>query len=86
MIRRHDTVVTPERPARETFGENVGTLTHEVFALEVTDSGYHRLIREAVRASLGYQGVLDHFHGQLGSEARTIARTLIAIRDRGGEV
>ncbi|MBW4705177.1 AAA family ATPase [Micromonospora sp. RL09-050-HVF-A] len=86
MIRRHDTVVTPERPAMETFGENVGTLTHEVFALEVTDSGYHRLIREAVRADLGYQGVLDHFHGQLGSEAKTIARTLIAIRDRGGEV
>ncbi|XVV12612.1 AAA family ATPase [Actinoplanes sp. CA-131856] len=86
MIRRHDTVVTPERPAMETFGENVGTLTHEVFALEVTDSGYHRLIREAVRAGLDYQGVLDHFHRQLGNEARTIARTLIAIRDRGGEV
>jgi ABC-type transport system involved in cytochrome c biogenesis ATPase subunit len=85
-IRRDGVLVTPERPTLETFGENVGTLTHEVFALEVKDSGYHRLIRSAVRANLTFEGVLDRFHRQLGAEAKTIARTLIAIRDRGGEV
>jgi len=83
-IRRNGMLVTPERPTLETFGENVGTLTHEVFALEVEDSGYHRLIRSAVDTGLTFEGVLDHFHRQLGTEAKTIARTLIAIRDRGG--
>jgi ABC-type cobalamin/Fe3+-siderophores transport system ATPase subunit len=85
-ILRNGMVVTPERPELETFGENVGTLTHEVFALEVEGAGYHRLIRSAVRDGLTFEGVLDHFHRQLGTEARTIARTLIAIRDRGGQV
>ncbi|MEV1319413.1 AAA family ATPase [Micromonospora arborensis] len=84
LIRRHGTIAVAQRPALETFGENVGTLTHEVFSLEVTDSGYHRMIRTAVRDGMTYETLLEHFTGRLGTEAKAIARTLIAIRDSGG--
>ncbi|MFF5230232.1 AAA family ATPase [Dactylosporangium sp. NPDC000521] len=85
LIRRHGTVVVAQRPSLQTFGENVGILTHEVFSLEVTDSGYHRMIRAAVRDGMSYEAVLGEFGGQLGTEAKAIARTLIAVRDSGGE-
>ncbi|PYC67315.1 hypothetical protein C7C45_22930 [Micromonospora arborensis] len=86
LIRRHGTLAVAQRPALETFGENVGTLTHEVFSLEVTDSGYHRMIRTAVRDGMSYEALLHHFAGRLGTEAKAIARTLIAVRDSGGEL
>lgn len=47
-------------------------------------SGYHRMIRAAVRDDMSYPALLEHFGGQLGTEAKAIARTLIAIRDSGG--
>ncbi|GIF16613.1 AAA family ATPase [Actinoplanes teichomyceticus] len=84
LIQRHRTIAVAQRPTLETLGENVGTLTHEVFSLEVTDSGYHRMIRAAVRDNMSYPALLEHFGGQLGTEAKAIARTLIAIRDSGG--
>ncbi|MFN3549179.1 MAG: AAA family ATPase [Mesorhizobium sp.] len=71
-----------ERPASETFGENVGTLTQAIFGLEVTNSGFHKMVSDAVDANLNYDEVLARFHGQLGDEARAIARSLIAARDQ----
>jgi hypothetical protein len=60
----------------------VGVLTREVFGLEVTTAGFHHLIRRAVEAEgLDYDSVIDRFGGQLGAEARAIARGLIANRD-----
>jgi hypothetical protein len=66
-----------ERLEIEPFGENVGTLTHEVFGLEVTHSGFHKLLQDAVDNLDSYEAVLSHFGGALGSEARAIVRSLI---------
>jgi len=71
-----------ERPTTETFGENVGTLTQAIFGLEVTNSGFHKMLSDAVDENLSYEEVLAHFQGQLGDEARGIARSLIAVRDQ----
>ncbi len=77
VLRRSGSVAVAERPQLETFGENVGSLTREVFGLEVTASGFHKLIADAVTASDGdYAAVLRQFNGQLGAEARAIARGL----------
>lgn len=70
-----------ERPTTETFGENVGTLTHAIFGLEVTDSGFHKLVSDAVDGGLTYEEIVERFDGKLGDEARGIARSLIATRD-----
>ncbi|MFE2506155.1 AAA family ATPase [Streptomyces rubiginosohelvolus] len=74
-----------ERPEIETFGENVGVLTHEIFGLEVTDSGFHAEILEAVRELDTYQEVLARFGGQLGGEAKGLVRILLADKAAGEE-
>ena len=42
------------RPELETFGENVGVLTREIFGLEVTRSGFHHLLKLAAEQGKGY--------------------------------
>jgi hypothetical protein len=82
ILHRSGAEVRADRPGIETFGENVGVLTREVFGLEVTQSGFHKLLEEAVAAQAGgYEAVLEQFGGQLGTEARVIARGLVADRD-----
>ena len=71
------------RPDVETFGENVGVLTREVFQLEVTHSGFHRLLREAVSKNRSYEDVLGAFSGNLGAEAKAIVRALLANDEAG---
>ncbi|CAB3762834.1 hypothetical protein B7G54_24305 [Burkholderia puraquae] len=69
------------RPEIETFGENVGTLTREVFRLEVEKSGFHTLLREAVASGGTYEEILSQFQGNLGFEARGILRAMTINRD-----
>lgn len=80
-LRRSGNAVAAERPQIETFGENVGTLTHEIFGLEVTESGFHRMIADAVGDRRSYDEVLAAFGGRLGSEGRALAQALLAARD-----
>jgi hypothetical protein len=82
-LRRAGDSVAAERPDIETFGENVGTLTSEVFGLEVTNSGFHRLVAEAAAGQASYREVLDAFGGQLGSEARALLQALVTAQGRG---
>ncbi|WP_315902949.1 AAA family ATPase [Streptomyces salinarius] len=74
----------PKRPAIETYGENVGVLTHEIFGLEVRQSGFHAEIARAVDQLDSYEQVLGRFGGQLGGEAKGLVRILLAYRDAGG--
>ncbi|WP_316779923.1 AAA family ATPase [Streptomyces sasae] len=70
----------PVRPSLETYGENVGVLTHEIFGLEVRESGFHAEIAKAVDELGSYDQVLDRFRGQLGGEAKGLVRILLAYR------
>jgi predicted ATPase len=79
-LRRSGAVSIVERPAIETFGENLGLLTREVFGLDVTRSGFHQLLFHAVEQGLSYEDVLVRFNQHLGVEARAIVRALIAER------
>jgi hypothetical protein len=73
-----------ELPRLETFGENVGVLTREVFGLEVARSGFHALLQEAVGTGKSQDAIIEEYGGQIGLEARGILRAMIAQRD--GEV
>lgn len=84
-LRRGGAVSVAERPTVETFGENIGVLTREVFGLEVTRAGFHNLLRKAVAEGLSYADTLNRFHGQLGTEGRAIVQALIAGRDAGND-
>ncbi|MCZ7679708.1 MAG: ATP-binding protein [Sandaracinaceae bacterium] len=81
-MRRSGHAVVVERPEIETFGENVGVLTRDVFGLEVTSSGFHRLLDEQIAADRKFDDIVQIFGGELGSEARAIARARMAAQAR----
>ena len=85
VLRRVGLRAIVERPERETFGENVGVLTREVFGLELVRTGFHRLLAEAVATGATFDALVVRFGDQLGAEARAILRAMIAVRDTGGQ-
>ena len=70
------------RPSVETFGENVGILTREVFGLEVVKSGFHDLLVKSVEAGGTYESIVEDYRDQLGIEARALLKALVVNRDR----
>jgi energy-coupling factor transporter ATP-binding protein EcfA2 len=70
----HNTKV--ERLETESFGENIGVLTREVFGLELTHSGFHKILTEAVEEHSSYIRALRSFDDQLGMEAKGILKAL----------
>lgn len=72
------------RPEIETFGENVGLLTNEVFGLEVTGTGYHSILTKVATGADSYDDAVDGtLHGRLGTEGRAILRSRILRRLAG---
>jgi hypothetical protein len=85
-LRRSGAISVAERPQIETFGENVGILTREVFGLEVTTAGFHQLLKHATTdEGANYEAVLNLFNHQLGGEARAILKAMIASRTDADE-
>ncbi|MDY0748708.1 AAA family ATPase [Paucibacter sp. R3-3] len=72
-----------DRPARETFGENVGVLTREVFGLEVSKSGFHEMLDVAVSAGGTLDSISATFGGQLGDEAQAILLSMLREKSQG---
>lgn len=70
-----------DRPELETFGENVGTLTREVFGLEVTKSGFHDVLARSVAEGRTFEQIVYEFGGQIGFEGRALLMALVTERD-----
>ncbi|MFB7453243.1 AAA family ATPase [Streptomyces sp. NPDC056194] len=81
-MSRHGRHSRARRPHYETYGENVGILTHEIFGLEVMRSGFYAEIEKAAARFDDYGAVVEHFDGQLGDEARGLVRILLAEKQR----
>ncbi|WP_371371074.1 AAA family ATPase [Sporomusa aerivorans] len=79
-LRRAGIQAIAERLDIESFGENISALTSEVFGLEVTYSGFHKLLNDAVDKYDSYDGILSHFNYELGMEARAIVKALLAAK------
>ncbi len=80
-LSRQGEVSKVERPGTETFGENVGTLTREVFGLEVTRSGFFQMLVDLVEKHESYEEVIDTLHDQLGSEGKAMIRVLFSEKE-----
>ena len=76
-LQRSGDVIGIDRPQIETFGENVGTLTDEIFGLEVTATGFHKMLADAAAQAHSYEEALAQFDGQLGAEGRAILRAMM---------
>lgn len=81
-LRRSGNEALAERLHIESFGENIGALTREVFGFEVTYSGFHKILMELVDKFKNYEAIISHFNGELGMEARGILKALIAVREQ----
>lgn len=78
-IRRHGVNAIAERLQIETFGENVGLLTQEIFGLELADSGFHKLLKDLAEESDSYEDAITKLNRQLGLEGKAILRNLMYI-------
>lgn len=83
LLSRFGEVTTYTRPSIETFAENVGTLTKEVFKLEMEQSGYHKLLKHKVEQGLSYESVIEAFKGKIGFEGRAVLMSMVMLRDKG---
>lgn len=80
-VVRHGLAAKATRPTIETFAENVGVLTREVFGLEVTRSGFHKMLMDAVGDEERVVDVVDKFDKEVGSEGRALISSMIASRN-----
>lgn len=81
-LRRDESTTFAERLEIESFGENVGILTQEIFGLEVTDSGFHKILKDLVSNTNSYQHAINVLHNQLGLEAKAILRSLFYQKEQ----
>jgi len=77
-ISRYDSIFTTTRPKIETFGENVGVLTRDVFGLEVENSGFYHLLKNSVEEGKSFNEIMSEYNQQLGVEGRLILANLVA--------
>lgn len=70
---------TIRRPKVQTFGENIGILTHEVFKLEIRKSGYCKIIRDVLEKKHleTLEEVYEKFQRKLGAEAISLVLSLL---------
>lgn len=80
ILDRFGSEVDVIRPSIETYGENINTLTKEVFSYELTNSGFHNTLVEVSNLYDNYDDALNHFNGNLGLEARAILRNLMSSK------
>lgn len=78
ILRTNGNYRNVSRPRLETFGENIGILTEEIFGLEIRNTGFYKLLKEKTNyyKELGYNydKILDEFNGELSIEAKSIIR------------
>lgn len=84
-ITRAGLASSSSRPEVETFGENVGLLTREVFGLEVAKSGFNALLKQQVEDSQSYEDILGTFDEQVGFEGRAVLRSLLHEKARNNQ-
>lgn len=80
-LRRSGNHTTADRLSIESYGENVGRLTNEVFGLEVTLSGFYKQLNKYVEQGMSYRKIIALYEGNLGMEAKDVVMALINERD-----
>ncbi|ENZ8428729.1 AAA family ATPase [Klebsiella aerogenes] len=82
VLTRFGEVSKYQRPVLETFAENVGLLTKEVFKLEVERSGYHDLLKKSTEVSHSFEDIMSLYEGQIGFEGQILLRNLMLVKNK----
>lgn len=81
MERRRDFSVY-RKPEIETFGQNVGLLTSQVFGLDVRETSYHRMLEDLVNKGYSFEGVIQKLGDNIGLDGRILVNSLIAANGK----
>lgn len=84
-LSRKGAVAKFENLELETFGENIGVLTNDIFGLEVSDSGFYNVLKDLVNKNGSYEEALQSISQELGIEGRAILRSLFFDKERRNE-
>lgn len=71
VLRRVGEIRRFDKPTRETYGENLGLLTSEVFNLDNTDSSYEGVLR-LIAQSMTAKDIETLFEDGISGQARAI--------------
>ena len=71
------------RPSTETFAEDIGSLTFDIFELETIESGFYTLIDQIVRENLSFEESLQRFDRKMGTLGYRLLLSEILKRDKG---
>jgi predicted ATPase len=85
ILTRNGYSLSASRPELATLGENLGTLSREVFGHEVTESGFLGLLRGLVESGRSYTQVVRHLQAELGKEGTYLLRILTTEESADGE-
>ncbi len=76
ILDRTSAISKAERPSIETFGESVGILSREVFKLELSQSGYHQVLKDLQNKFNTYEEAIRAVNSNLGAEGKAVLRSL----------
>lgn len=82
IMNRTNKLVSFTGPEIETFGENISSLTREIFNLEVRKSGFHKILIDFVEEGYSYEEIHSMLDGKLGLEGKTLLRSMIFSKER----
>jgi len=81
ILRRYGDSTSVKKPSSETFGENIGILTRDVFDLNSSETDYHDIL-ERLAADLTVDEIEGLFGHRLGFQARSY---ITSIRQQNTE-
>lgn len=82
VLQRVEDDVIIKHPTIETFGESIATITNTIFEYEITDTGYHSLLRDVANQCGTYEEALKKLNGQLGEEGRAVLLSLMMLKGK----
>ncbi len=82
VLQRSGEDVIINHPTIETFGESLATITNTIFEYEITDTGYHSLLRDVASQCDTYEEALKKLNGQLGEEGRAVLLSLMMLKGK----
>lgn len=81
VLRKSGEYTSIFRPKIETFGENIGVLTEEIFGLEIKNTGFYTLLKQKTKfykeKGYDYEDILNEFNNELSIEAKAIIRVYL---------
>jgi len=82
IVKREGQVTTTTRPSKETFGENIGILTGEVFGLNTRETDFHAVLDQLIAQHKNLD-IIEYFFQPHGLSMQARAYVISELARRG---